>query len=191
MRKGKFERKTKETDIKIQVNLDGTGKAVVETHIAFLNHMLTIVAAHSLLDIEIVAEGDLKHHIVEDTAICLGEALLNSLGTKKGITRFGYATVPMDDALASVTLDISGRAYSVVNLGLKGNNIEDCASEDLDHFFRSFASTLMSNLHVNVEYGVNDHHRSEAAFKALAIALKMAVQFDPRREGVPSSKGVI
>ena len=191
MRKGNFNRKTKETEIKVKVNLDGVGKVVIETPVAFLSHMLTSLATHSLTDIELTATGDLKHHIVEDVAICLGEALYNSLGNRKGITRFGNAIVPMDDALASAAVDLSGRSYSVVNLGLKGTNVEDCASEDLNHFFTSLASTLRANLHVNVEYGFNDHHRAEAAFKALALALKMAVSIDPQREGVPSSKGVL
>ena len=191
MRKGKYERKTKETEIKVKVNLDGVGKADVDTPITFLSHMLTSLATHSLVDIKLDARGDLKHHIVEDAAICLGEALYDSLGDRKGITRFGYATVPMDDSLASVALDLSGRAFSVVNLGLKGYMVEDCASEDLEHFFISLASSLKTNLHVNVEYGVNDHHKAEAAFKAMARALRMAVKIDPRREGIPSSKGVI
>ena len=191
MRKGVYERKTNETDIKVKVNLDGVGKAVVDTPVAFLNHMLTSLANHSLVDIELVAWGDLKHHIVEDVAICLGGALNDSLGKHTGITRFGYATVPMDDSLVSAVLDLSGRAFSVVNLGLKGSTVEDCASEDLEHFFTSLASSLKANLHVKVEYGTNDHHKVEAAFKALALALRMAVKIDTRREGIPSSKGVI
>ena len=191
MRKGRYERTTKETEIKVKVNLDGVGKAVIDTPVAFLSHMLTSLATHSMVDIKIDATGDLKHHIVEDTAICLGEALVESLGDQKGITRFGYASVPMDDSLASVALDLSGRAFSVVNLDLKGFNIEDCASEDLEHFFTSLASGLKANLHVNVEYGANDHHKVEAVFKALALALRMAVKRDTRREGIPSSKGVI
>ena len=191
MRKGKYERKTKETEIKVEVNIDGVGKAAVDTPVAFLSHMFTSLATHSMVDIKIKARGDLKHHIVEDAAICLGEALYYSLGDRKGITRFGYATVPMDDSLASAALDISGRAYSVVNLDLKRFNIEDCASEDLEHFFTSLASSLKANLHVNVEYGANDHHKVEAAFKALALALRFAVKIDPRRDGIPSSKGVI
>jgi len=191
LRKGKYERKTKETEISVKVNLDGVGKAIVDTPVAFLSHMLTSLATHSMVDIEIMARGDLKHHIVEDAAICLGEALYDSLGDRKGITRFGYAKVPMDDSLASAILDLSGRAFSVVNLRLKGFKIEDCASEDLEHFFTSLASSLKANLHVNVEYGVNDHHKVEAAFKALALALRMAVKRDPKREGIPSSKGVI
>lgn len=191
MRTGKTERKTRETRISVEVNLDGSGKSDVETSIAFLSHMLASLATHSMMDIKVRAEGDLKHHIAEDTALCLGSAIKQALNESEAISRFGSATVPMDCSLATAAVDLGNRPYWVVDLGTKGPIIEDMPSEDIAHFLESLAASLRANIHVRVEYGANDHHRVEAAFKALALSLRQALAIDPRRTGVPSSKGVL
>ena len=191
MRKQEFRRETVETVVSVELNLDGTGKRTVESPLAFFNHMLGSLATHSLIDMKVEAQGDLGHHIVEDAAIGIGSAIKGALGDGKGLTRFGYARVPMDCSLASCALDIGGRPYAVVDLGTEGAMVEDTAAEDLTHFFETLAISLGANIHVKVEYGRNDHHKAEAAFKALALSLRQAVSPDPRRNGVPSSKGVI
>lgn len=190
MRVGRVKRKTLETDILVEVNLDGTGISDIKTPIMFLNHMLTSLATHSLIDVKVKAEGDLKHHIVEDTAICLGTALREALDNSK-IHRFGNANAPMDCSLASAAVDIGNRSYWVIDIGTEGSTIEDISSEDITHFLCSLASSLKANIHIKVEYGENDHHKAESAFKALALSLRQAFQVDPRRVEVPSSKGVL
>ena len=190
MRTSRVERTTRETSVTVTVNLDGSGAAEIETPVGFLSHMLTSLSTHSLIDIRLNATGDLKHHITEDAALCLGKAIREALEGVP-IIRFGYSTVPMDCSLASCAVDLGGRPYHVVNLGLIGPLLEDVAAEDLIHFFESLATSLHANIHVKVHYGSNDHHRAEAAFKALALSLRQAVAPDPRRRGVPSSKGVI
>jgi len=184
-------RKTKETEVKVKVNLDGEGKAEVETGIEFFNHLLTSFATHSLIDLTAKVKGDLRHHAVEDLAIGLGEALNKALGTRDGIARFGYAAAPMDCSLAFAAVDLVKRPYFKIDLKLRGKKIEDMPTEDINHFFESLATALQANVHVFVEYGSNDHHKAEAAVKALALSLRQAVALDPRRKGVPSSKGVI
>ena len=191
MRKEEVYRKTKETEVKIQVNLDGEGKSVVNTTMPFLDHMLTSFAVHSLIDITASVKGDLMHHSVEDLAIGLGEALNKALGTREGITRFGNAATPMDCSLAFAAVDLVKRPYFKIDLKLKGKKIEEMPTEDINHFLESFASALQANVHIFIEYGSNDHHKAEAAIKALALSLRQAVAMDPRRKGVPSSKGVI
>ena len=191
MRTGSVERTTRETSVSVTVNLDGSGAAEIETPVGFLSHMLTSLSTHSMIDLRLKATGDLKHHITEDTALCLGRAIREALGEGEPITRFGYTMVPMDCSLASCAVDLGGRPYHVVNLGLSGPTLEDVAAEDLTHFFESLATSLHANIHLRVHYGSNDHHRAEAAFKALALSLRQAVAPDPRRRGVPSSKGVI
>jgi len=191
LRIGRSFRKTKETEIDVSVNLDGAGIANVNTGVEFLNHMLRSLATHSLIDITVHAKGDLVHHIMEDTAICLGEAILKALGDGEGISRFGYAIVPMDCSLAFAAVDLSRRPYVKVDLKLEGKMIEDMPCENIIHFIESLAISLRANVHVWVQYGSNDHHRAEAAFKALALSLRQAVSIDPRRKGIPSSKGVI
>lgn len=203
MRMDEVYRKTSETEVTVKVNLDGEGKIEVETGIGFFNHLLTSFATHSLIDVTAKVKGDLKHHAIEDLAICLGEALSKALGNREGIARFGYATVPMDDSLASAAVDLVKRPYKVIDLKLSGGytldgetvkvnkKIEDMAIEDIIHFFETLATSLCANIHVWTEYGNNDHHKAEAAVKALALSLKQAIAFDPRRKGVPSSKGVI
>jgi len=191
MRKNEVYRKTRETEVTVKVNLDGEGKIEVETGVGFFDHLLTSFATHSLIDLTAKVKGDLKHHAIEDLAIGLGEAVSKALGNREGITRFGYATVPMDDSLASASVDLVKRPYAVVNLKLRGKKVEDMATEDIVHFFETLATSLCANIHVWTEYGGNDHHKAEAAVKALALSLKQAVAADPRRKGVPSSKGVI
>ena len=192
MRTSKASRKTRETEVSVKVNLDAEGKAEIDTGVAFLDHMVTSLATHSLIDIKAQAKGDLMHHIVEDVAICLGEALRKALGDGKGIHRFGYAIVPMDCSLAFSAVDLAKRPYAKIDLKLEGRTIEDMPCEDICHFLETLASSLGANLHLWVQYGVSDHHKVEAAFKALALSLKQAASIEPRRkEAVPSSKGVI
>ncbi len=194
-RKASAEYKTKETDVKVTVDLDGTGKVQVDTGVGFLDHMLDHLGKHSLTDITITARGDLEvdaHHTVEDVAICLGQGLTKALGSKEGIARFGWAIVPMEDALAQVAVDLSGRAAIVFNVPFIGEKIGSFDVQLIEEFLRRFASTVGMNLHVNVPYGSNDHHIAEAIFKALALALRAAKALDPDRPGeVPSTKGTL
>jgi len=191
MREDQVYRKTKETEVNLKVNLDGEGKVEAKTGISFFDHMLTSFATHSLIDITAEVKGDLRHHSVEDLAIGLGEALNKALGNREGITRFGYAITPMDCSLAFAAVDLVKRPYSKVDLKLRGKKIEDMTTEDINHFFETLATSLCANIHIFVHYGSNDHHKAEAAIKALALSLRQAVAFDQRRRGVPSSKGVI
>ena len=191
MRTGRSERKTRETHVKIELDIDGSGKSEIRTPIKFLSHMLTSLSTHSLIDLKVESQGDLRHHIVEDTALVLGSALREALETEERVQRFGYAMVPMDCSLASCAVDVGNRPYSVVDIKTDGAVIEDMAAEDIRHFFESLAVSLRANIHVRVEYGENDHHKVEAAFKALALCLRQALSVDPRRTGVPSSKGVL
>ena len=188
-RKGSMVRTTKETKVDVKVGIDGTGKAQVRTTIPFLDHLLTTFATHSLIDIEVEASGDLAHHIVEDTAITLGETMSKALGERTGIARFGWALVPMDDALALASVDLARRPYSSVDLKIANAAIEGLKNEDISHFIKSFATSLETSLHLRVQYGENDHHNVEAAFKALALSLRQACTIDPRQSGPPSSKG--
>jgi imidazoleglycerol-phosphate dehydratase len=191
MRTEEVYRKTRETEVTVKVNLDGEGKADVSTGISFLDHMVTSFATHSLIDVTAKVKGDLKHHAIEDLAICIGEAINKALGTRDGITRFGYAAAPMDCSLAFAAVDLVKRPYFKIDLKLKGKKVEDMATEDINHFFESLAQSLSANVHVFTQYGSNDHHKAEAAVKAFALSLRQAVAMDPRRKGVPSSKGVI
>ena len=191
MRTEEVHRKTRETEVTAKVNLDGEGKIEVATGVAFFDHLLASFATHSLIDVTAKVKGDLKHHAIEDLAIGLGEAVSKALGNREGITRFGYTAVPMDDSLAFAAVDLVKRPYAVINLKLKGKKVEDMATEDIVHFFETLATSLTANIHIWAEYGGNDHHKAEAAIKALALSLKQAVAMDPRRKGIPSSKGVI
>jgi len=191
MRTGEIYRKTRETEVTVQVNLDGEGKTEIATGVGFFDHLLTSFATHSLIDVTARVTGDLKHHCIEDLAICLGEAVNKALETRDGLTRFGYAAAPMDCSLAFAAVDLVKRPYFKIDLKLKGKKVEDMATEDICHFFESFATSLCANVHVFIQYGSNDHHKAEAAVKALALAMRQAVAMDPRRKGVPSSKGVI
>lgn len=192
MRKAKVERRTAEVDITMKLNIDGKGKGKAETGIKFLDHFLLTLAKHALFDMIVKAEGELKHHVCEDVALALGEALQEALAEKKGIKRFGSACVPMDDSLARVAVDLSGRACACVELQLSQPLIEDLKTEDIKHFFNSFAQASKSNLHLMVLYGTNDHHKIEAAVKALALALREAVMLESRANSeIPSAKGVL
>ena len=191
MRKDEVYRKTKETEVSVKVNLDGTGKVDIDTGVPFLDHMVTSLATHSMIDITAKVTGDLRHHSVEDLAIGLGEALSKALGTREGIARFGYAAAPMDCSLAFAAVDLVKRPYFKIDLKLRGKKIEDMPTEDIIHFLESLTTSLCANIHIFVQYGSNDHHKAEAAVKALALSLRQAVALDPKRKGVPSSKGVI
>ena len=191
MRTEEVYRKTRETEVTVKVNLDGEGIADAKTGISFLDHMITSFATHSLINVTAKVKGDLKHHAVEDLAICLGEALNKALGPREGLARFGYVAAPMDCSLAFAAVDLVKRPYFKIDLKLRGKKVEDMAVEDVNHFFESLATSLSANVHVFIQYGSNDHHKAEAAVKALALSLRQAVAMDPRRKGVPSSKGVI
>ena len=197
MRIGTVTRKTKETDITIIVNLDGTGKfkpTVTDLGIGtqFIVHMINTFSRHSLIDIEMEAKGDMAHHLFEDIAIVLAEAINKALGDKKGITRFGYALAPMDDSLCRVALDLSGRIYSNVELQILGEEIDGLPASLLNHFLETFINSLKINLHGHVLYGIDNHHKVEGFFKALALSMKMAISPDPRKADViPSTKGTL
>ena len=193
MRKAKIERKTKETQISVELKIDGTGRYEIRTPIPFLDHMLTLMCKHGLFDVRLTAKGDVEiddHHTVEDTGIVLGKVLKEALGDMQGITRYGQASVPMDEALAQVALDISGRQYLVYNVAFpKKSKLRDFDPDLIEDFLQAFASSAGITLHVTVLYGRNTHHIIEAVFKALGRALKQAVSLDPRVKGVPSTKG--
>jgi imidazoleglycerol-phosphate dehydratase len=195
MRTGKIERKTKETDIKIEINLEGEGKYSVNTSIPFLDHMLSLMSKHGLFDLKVRAKGDIDiddHHTVEDVGITLGKALRQALGDMRGITRYGQASVPMDEALAEVRLDISGRPYLIYKVEFpKRSKIKDFDPDLIEDFLQAFVSNSSITLHVQSHYGRNTHHIIEAIFKALGRALKQAVAIDPRVKGVPSTKKVL
>jgi imidazoleglycerol-phosphate dehydratase len=190
-----IERKTGETDIRLSLNIDGSGQCVASTGVGFLDHMLRHIAVHGLFDLEIKAIGDLEidaHHTVEDVAIVLGQALDQALGDRKGIVRMGSATVPMDEALACVAIDLSGRPYAVIAAEWHTPSIGSLPTTLIPHFLESFAFNARLNLHARVEYGRDDHHQAEALFKALGRALDAATRVDERRAGaIPSTKGTL
>jgi imidazoleglycerol-phosphate dehydratase len=193
-RKARIERKTKETQIEMSLNLDGSGMADIHTEIPFLDHLLNHVAVHGLFDLSIHASGDLDvdaHHTAEDVAICLGQALDLALGNRKGIVRMGHAYVPMDETLALVAIDLSGRPYAVVNAAFEQPAIGALGTDLIAHVLETLAFNARMNLHASVLYGRSDHHKAEALFKALGRALREAVALDPRRYDVPSTKGVL
>lgn len=188
-----IERGTGETDIELMLDIDGQGASKVDTGLGFLDHMLTALAKHARFDLELECRGDLRvddHHTVEDCAIVVGEALDTLLDDRRGIRRFGHAYAPLDEALARVVVDLSGRPAPVVNLGLKRDAIGDVACENLHHVFVTLANRARAAIHVDVLRGDNDHHRAEAAFKALALALRQAVARDGS-DDIPSTKGVL
>jgi imidazoleglycerol-phosphate dehydratase len=190
----KIERKTKETQIELELNLDGEGRYEIGTGNGFFDHMLSHLARHGLMDLTLKAQGDLHvdaHHTVEDVAICLGQALDQALADKKGITRFGWAAVPMEDSLAQVAIDISGRPGLAYNVEFNAEKIGDFDVELVAEFLRGFSNNAKLNLHVIVPYGTNNHHIAEAIFKALGRSLAQAVGRDTRVKDVPSTKGVL
>ncbi|WP_027135512.1 imidazoleglycerol-phosphate dehydratase HisB [Geminicoccus roseus] len=185
------DRSTSETEIKLTLNLDGSGRASLATGIGFLDHMLTALAKHGRFDLELQVNGDLDvddHHTTEDTALALGAALDQALGERRGIERFAHAYAPLDEALARVVVDLSGRPFARVDIPFRREVIGDVATENLAHFFQSLAMTARMALHVDVLEGENDHHKAEAAFKALAIALRRAVA-RTGDDAIPSTKG--
>lgn len=189
-----LERKTQETEVRVALNLDGAGNADIATGVPMLDHLLAHVAMHGLLDLEIRARGDLHidaHHTVEDVAIVLGDALDRALGDKRGIVRMGHAYVPMDEALAFVAIDLSGRAYAVIDTSFATPLIGALSASLVVHFLETLAVHARMNVHARVLYGRDDHHKAEALFKALGRALAQAVAYDTRRVGVASTKGML
>jgi imidazoleglycerol-phosphate dehydratase len=193
-RKATISRQTKETKVRVELDLDGTGKTSPCTGVGFFDHMLDLLGRHSLIDLDVQAEGDLQvdaHHTVEDVGIVIGQAIDQALGDKRGITRYGWAIVPMDESLAQVALDLSGRPAFVFKVNFTGGAIGNFPTELVEEFFKSVATNAKMNLHIHVPYGGNNHHIAEAIFKATARALRQAVTLDPRNDGVPSTKGTL
>ena len=193
-REAEVQRKTKETDVRVKLNLDGDGYSRVTTGLPFLDHMLTLFAKHGLFNLEVICKGDLEiddHHSVEDIAITLGQSLTQALGEKAGINRYGEATVPMDEALCRSVIDLSGRFYLVYEVTTRRQKIGNFSVELAEHFWRSLAETAKFNLHIDCLRGRNTHHMLEGTFKATARALRQAVDRDPRITGVLSTKGVL
>ena len=185
-------RESKETSIKLELRVDGTGKAQINTGIKMFDHLLSQLAQHGRFDIKLSATGDDQHHVIEDVAICLGKAFIQALGEKRGIIRMADATVPMDDALAAVAVDISGRGYTVLELPFSDNDMAGFPTDLIRHFLESLAIEARLNLHARVLYGTNDHHKAEALFKALGRALDMATRIDKKLSGeLPSTKGLL
>lgn len=194
MRQARVERTTRETSIVLSLNVDGSGRAEIDTGIGFLDHMLTLLASHGLFDLEIQAKGDLhidEHHTAEDTMICLGKAFDQALGDRRGIVRTAHSYVPMDESLALVAVDLSGRPYCVFSAEFATLRLGTLGTDLIFHLFETLAIHAQLNLHAQVLYGRNDHHKVEALFKGLARALDAATQIDPRRQGVPSTKGTV
>jgi imidazoleglycerol-phosphate dehydratase len=187
-------RKTSETDVRLTLDLHGTGRADVATGVGFLDHMLTLLARHAAIDLTATAAGDLQvdqHHTVEDVGICLGQAFKQALGSKTGIRRYGHFTLPMEETLATVAVDLGGRYALVFRADFPSAKIGDFDSELVEDFWQAVAANALCNLHILVHYGRNSHHISEAIFKAAARALRMAVEVDPLITGVPSTKGTL
>jgi len=195
MRTAAIRRKTSETDISVELNLDGTGVYAVSTGIGFLDHMVEQLSRHSLIDLTVKIAGDLhidQHHTTEDCAIAIGEALAKALADKKGITRYGHAYAPMDETLTRVALDISGRPWTVWKVALAGPRLGEWDTEMVEHWFQSFAQAAGITLHVENLYGSNQHHIVESCYKGLARALRTAVEIDPRKaDSIPSTKGML
>ena len=192
-RKARIERVTKETAVNVSVNLDGTGKTHVKTRLSFIDHLITSIGKHAMIDITLNGESkdDIVHHLAEDVAIALSQSIDKALGDRARIIRFGYALIPMDEALAYVSIDLVKRQFYNVQLKLTRDSIEGIPREDLEHFARSLVQNLNACTHMVVEYGENDHHKVEAALKAFAVVLRMASNVDSRRKGVPSAKGAM
>ena len=190
-RKSSINRKTKETSISVSVNLDGTGKTTIKTGINFLDHLITSFGKHSMMDLKVNTKSNdnIEHHLIEDTAITIGLAVDKALGARSGITRFSYASVPMDESLAEASIDLVKRPFWKLILSIKRNKIEDISKEDLEHFFSSLLQNLNCCIHLTIKYGDNDHHKAEAAIKSLAVALRIALSYDKKQKGIPSTKG--
>ena len=190
-RTSKIKRTTKETDVIVNVNLDGQGKISSSTGISFLDHLIIAFGKHAMLDLQVKAKSldKIDHHLIEDTAITIGSAVDKALGNRSGIVRFSYASVPMDESLAEASIDLVKRPYSKISLSLKRTKIENMSKEDIEHFVHSLLQNLNSCIHLTVKYGENDHHKVEAAIKSLAVALRYASTLDKKQKGIPSTKG--
>lgn len=192
-RKARIERVTKETAVTVQVNIDGTGKTSVRTGLSFIDHLVTSIGKHAMIDITLNGKSNdgIVHHLAEDVAIALAQTIDKALGDRAKVARFGYALIPMDEALAYVSIDLVKRQYQKAELKLTRDSIEGVPREDLEHFARSLVQNMNACTHMIVHYGDNDHHKVEAALKAFAVALRMATSIDSRRKGVPSTKGAM
>ena len=193
IRKAKIKRETKETSVSVSLDLDGSGKTSINTGISFLDHLITSFGKHAMLDLAVNAKSKdkIEHHLIEDAAIAIGLSIDKALGSRTGITRFSYASVPMDESLAEASLDLVKRPYSKITLLIKRNSIEGISKEDIEHFFQSLTQNLNSCVHVTVKYGDNDHHKIEAAIKSLAVAVRNASLKDKKQKGIPSTKGAM
>lgn len=193
-RTAKIERDTTETQIKLEMNLDGSGNFSGSTGVGFFDHMLQLFTRHGCFDLSVEVNGDLhvdQHHTVEDTGICIGQAIRQAIGDKKGIRRYGHFTLPMEETLCSTVWDLSGRYYLVFNAPFTTEKIGEFDTELVEDFWQALAANALCNFHVNIHYGRNNHHISEAIFKCAARSLRMAVEIDPRSPGVPSTKGTL
>ena len=190
-RKSLIKRNTKETSITVSVNLDGAGKTDIKTGINFLDHLIVSFGKHSMMDLTVNAKSNdgIEHHLIEDTAITIGQAIDKALSSRSGITRFSYASVPMDESLAEASIDLVKRPFCKLTLSIKRNKIENVSKEDLEHFFLSLIQNLNSCIHLTVKYGDNDHHKVESAIKSLAVAFRYASSYDKKQKGIPSTKG--
>jgi len=190
-RKASINRNTKETSVQVSVNIDGFGKTNIKTGINFLDHLIVSFGKHGMMDLKINAKSNdgIEHHLIEDTAITLGQAIDKAMGSRIGITRFSYASVPMDESLAEASIDLIKRPFWKSTLLIKRSKIEDVSKEDLEHFFQSLLQNLNSCIHLTVKYGDNDHHKVEAAIKSLAVAFRNASAIDKKQKGIPSTKG--
>ena len=194
MRTAKIERNTKETQIKLDLNLDGSGDGTIDTGIGFFNHMLELLKKHALIDLSVRAKGDLQvdyHHTVEDVGLVFGKALNQALGDRRGLVRYGFASIPMDEALCETSLDLGGRPFLVMQCAMKHAFVRDFEVKLVEEFFRAVSVESRANIHLREVYGDEAHHVCEGLFKSFARALRAAVKIDPAEKGVPSSKGVI
>lgn len=193
-RSAKIERNTNETKIMLALNLDGTGQATIDTGVGFFDHMLTLLAKHAAIDLNITAKGDLEvdqHHTVEDTGICLGLAFREALGEKAGIRRYGHFSLPMEETLVNAAIDFGGRTFFIYNVEMPNAKVGEFDSELVADFWQAFSANALSNLHINLAYGRNTHHIAEGIFKAVARSIRMAIEADPRQTGIPSTKGTL
>lgn len=193
VRKARIERVTKETAVTVEVNIDGAGKTDIKTGLSFIDHLITAIGRHAMIDITLSGKSNdgIVHHLAEDVAIALSQTIDKALGDRARLRRFGYAVVPMDEALAYVSIDLVKRQFQNVQLKLTRDSIEGMPREDLEHFVRSLVQNLNACTHMMVHYGDNDHHKVEASLKAFAVALRMACEIDSKRKGVPSTKGAM
>ncbi|MDB2446185.1 imidazoleglycerol-phosphate dehydratase [Nitrosopumilus sp.] len=190
-RKATINRSTKETTISVSVNIDGTGNTNIKTGINFIDHLITSFGKHGMMDLKVNAKSNdgIEHHLIEDTAITIGQAIDKALSSRRGITRFSYASVPMDESLAEASIDLIKRPFSKLTLSIKRTKIENVSKEDLEHFFQSLLQNLNSCIHLTVKYGDNDHHKVESAIKSLAVGFRTASSYDKKQKGIPSTKG--